>query len=766
MRLQLLAAWRRIGKAKAGTTISVAFLFAMGAEAQHRWHPLPQRSERKAQGMAYDPDRKVVVMYGGAAGGVLDGNGPEAMQQTWEWDGVRWHERRPKHSPGPRRGASMCFDPVARRILLFGGSSRAGPVQGDTWHWDGQDWVDVTPGGGPGPRMMASLAADPLRKRVVLFGGAQAKHFHYAMNDTWEWDGKYWWRMSPKTKPQVRSWGGMAFSRRTRRMVLFGGAIGVLWDSDHYTWEWDGNDWIKFDPAVRPDSSSPLGVRGTVMMCTDPFTGDVLIEQLLQQGAGFETWRWDGAAWTKVASNSSRKSGGPCGIAAHEAARQVVAFGGLGRVDKSQPVVLRDTWTFDGKSWRMADLWEGPGSHTVAGDLVAFGPLVEDPGRDRLIVSGGKNAQGQRRTWALEGQDWRELQPAQAPPSSLEALDGVALRHSGEVLQVYRNSSTGQLETWIWNGATWRQAGSQATPRFMLSVAYDSKRKRALGLGFSTLYEWPENGSSWRVVKTSSAPTLNNTFLAYDPSRDRLVAVSLNAVNHTQLELDEFDGASWVSRSQLVQPPFNDRRAFFLEYVPSLGGVLLHGGTNVAGYTPKSDSWLWDGKSWTQTSFGSAVLGSQLAVSAYDSARGRLVCGTYGYHTGESDYAELIEEELSASLEHPRPGESILLQYDSPAKQNGFLLHVWSLSQYPGIPLLSQPHYGPRVMPLDLDAFFLASLSGAMVSWVDGSGRSSLPVQIPLDPGLVGFEFHSAALHVQSSLTSTISNPVQISVIR
>jgi hypothetical protein len=278
MRLQLLAAWRRIGKAKAGTTISVAFLFAMGAEAQHRWHPLPQRSQRLAQGMAYDPDRKVVVMYGGAAGGVLDSNGPEAMQQTWEWDGVRWHERRPKHSPGPRRGASMCFDPVARRIMLFGGSSMSGPVQGDTWHWDGQDWVDVTPGGGPGPRMMASLAADPLRKRVVLFGGAQAKHFHYAMNDTWEWDGKYWWRMSPKTKPQVRSWGGMAFSRRTRRMVLFGGAIGVLWDSDHYTWEWDGNDWIKFDPAVRPDSSSPLGVRGTVMMCTDPFTGDVLIE--------------------------------------------------------------------------------------------------------------------------------------------------------------------------------------------------------------------------------------------------------------------------------------------------------------------------------------------------------------------------------------------------------------------------------------------------------------------------------------------------------
>jgi uncharacterized membrane protein len=69
-------------------------------------------------------------------------------------------------------------------------------------------------------------------------------------------------------------------------------------------------------------------------------------------------------------------------------------------------------------------------------------------------------------------------------------------------------------------------------------------------------------------------------------------------------------------------------------------------------------------------------------------------------------------------------------------------------------------------MPLDLDAFFLASLSGAMVSWVDAAGRSSLPVQIPLDPGLVGFEFHAAALHVHSSLTSTISNPVQISVIR
>jgi hypothetical protein len=217
------------------------------------------------------------------------------------------------------------------------------------------------------------------------------------------------------------------------------------------------------------------------------------------------------------------------------------------------------------------------------------------------------------------------------------------------------------------------------------------------------------------------------------------------------------------------EPPaaaLSDDERLPLAYVPSLGGVLLFGGDLPSNSGRSTRSWLWDGTSWKEMAFGSPDLGSILAVSAYDSARGRLVCGTYGYHTGESDYAELIEEELSASLEHPRPGESILLQYDSPAKQNGFLLHVWSLSQYPGIPLLSQPHYGPRVMPLDLDAFFLASLSGAMVSWVDGSGRSSLPVQIPLDPGLVGFEFHSAALHVQSSLTSTISNPVQISVIR
>jgi hypothetical protein len=740
--------------------------------AQHRWHPLPQRSERMAHGMAYDPDRKVVVMYGGSPGGVTDNIGnlsrPEAMQQTWEWDGVRWHERRPKHSPGPRRGASMCFDPVARRILLFGGSSTAGPVQGDTWHWDGQDWVDVTPGGGPGPRMMASLAADPLRKRVVLFGGAQAKHFHYAMNDTWEWDGKYWWRMSPKTKPQVRSWGGMAFSWRTKRMVLFGGSIGALWASDHYTWEWDGKDWTRFDPAVHPDSNRDSGLRRGVTMCTDPFTGDVLIEMVLQQGAGFETWRWDGAAWTKVASNSSRKSGGPCGIAAHEAARQVVAFGGLGRVDKSQPVVLRDTWTFDGKSWRMADLWEGPASHSVAGDLASFRSLVEDPGRDRLIVIGGKNAQGQMRTWALEGQHWRELAPKLAPPAGYRGMDGISLTDSAEVLVVLRVTSN-NYETWLWDGVTWRSAQDPRSPSYLSGLAYDTKRQRVLGFTGGSLMEWGGEGQGWHLLyQGPGGPMAQPEEVEYDPVRDRLVVLwnDYYSSSAPRVALTEFDGTQWVPSSSLPQPPCPEMTVYRLAYVPSLGGVLLFGGDLPSNSGRSTRSWLWDGTSWKEMAFGSPDLGSILAVSAYDSARGRLVCGTYGYHTGESDYAELIEEELSASLEHPRPGESILLQYDSPAKQNGFLLHVWSLSQYPGIPLLSQPHYGPRVMPLDLDAFFLASLSGAMLSWVDAAGRSSLPVQIPLDPGLVGFEFHAAALHVHSSLTSTISNPVQISVIR
>ena len=42
-------------------------------------------SVRIHHAMAYDPERQVIVLYGGYGGGEL------ILDDTWEWDGAAWH---------------------------------------------------------------------------------------------------------------------------------------------------------------------------------------------------------------------------------------------------------------------------------------------------------------------------------------------------------------------------------------------------------------------------------------------------------------------------------------------------------------------------------------------------------------------------------------------------------------------------------------------------------------------------------------------------
>jgi hypothetical protein len=88
---------------------------------------------------------------------------------------------------GPREAASMAYDSIRHRIVMFGGD-RVDPgaytSYGDTLEWDGTSWSSkaIT---GPVRRSRAAMAFDAARNRIVLFGGG-------FRGDTWEWDGANW----------------------------------------------------------------------------------------------------------------------------------------------------------------------------------------------------------------------------------------------------------------------------------------------------------------------------------------------------------------------------------------------------------------------------------------------------------------------------------------------------------------------------------------------------------------------------------------------
>jgi hypothetical protein len=97
---------------------------------------------RYSHAMAYDYRRHTVVVFGGNGG--VGGTGFKG--DTWTWHGPDWVRADPVRSPLPREAAMMSWDPQRRVLLLFGG--RDAPVGNyrdfqDTWTLDGTYWTCV-----------------------------------------------------------------------------------------------------------------------------------------------------------------------------------------------------------------------------------------------------------------------------------------------------------------------------------------------------------------------------------------------------------------------------------------------------------------------------------------------------------------------------------------------------------------------------------------------------------------------------------------------
>jgi cysteine-rich repeat protein len=145
-------------------------------------------SARSWHAMAYDGSR--VIMFGGL--------GTTTFADTWAWDGS-W-QLIGESTPGlaGRWQHVMAYDPVRRVVVLFGGTSglNNAALLDDTWLWDGSHWtrLDTTP---PPPRTQATLTWHPARQRLVLFGGENSGR----LDDAWEFDGSSWSPLYLSSRP-------------------------------------------------------------------------------------------------------------------------------------------------------------------------------------------------------------------------------------------------------------------------------------------------------------------------------------------------------------------------------------------------------------------------------------------------------------------------------------------------------------------------------------------------------------------------------------
>ena len=142
--------------------------------------------------------------------------------------------------PPPRSKATAIYDPVKKRVLLFGGREiieyvgnvQDGNALNDLWELDvsapnNPTWHNITPQLSPSPRFGYTLVLDSNRKRLLLFGGADQNGV--VANTLWAFDlqSDTWSELNPlNSAPVARFDHSAAYDSTTSNMIILGGSTG------------------------------------------------------------------------------------------------------------------------------------------------------------------------------------------------------------------------------------------------------------------------------------------------------------------------------------------------------------------------------------------------------------------------------------------------------------------------------------------------------------------------------------------------------------
>jgi len=273
----------------------------------------------------------------------------------------------------------------------------------------------------------------------------------------------------------------------------------------------------------------------------------------------------------------------------------------------------------------------------AADNVVLFG------GEYPNSVNGSLNLLGD--TWAWNGSTWTEEFPATSPPVRVSAAMAYDAAADDMVLFGGQNSYPlgGPLavsgDTWAWNGSTWTEEFPAASPpaRADASMAYDSATEQVVLFGGQTtsgsyLCEqclndtWVWNGSTWtEEFPSTSPPARANATMTYDAATGNVVlfggvGIGLIALNDTWV----WNGSTWTEEFSATSPPA--RANATMTYDAATGNVVLFGGVGSSNGQPYlTDTWMWNGSTWTEENLTNYPPGRYAATMAYDAAAGDVV---------------------------------------------------------------------------------------------------------------------------------------------
>lgn len=205
-----------------GFPYGCAFLTKVGGYLRPRTVSYTQGWGKVYSQGAYDPDNGKIYFHMTNATFTFD-------TRTRLWDSLSAAGDLP--NPRPFSGQEMwrwgalCYDPVNREILLFGGGcvDRPNGTPGTSvLDPAAKTWTSLHLAVEPPPRAASPMVYDPVNRCIVMFGG---DHLDSMFSDTWVYacSTRTWHKKHPAFSPAPRNGHALLYLPKSQRVILIGG---------------------------------------------------------------------------------------------------------------------------------------------------------------------------------------------------------------------------------------------------------------------------------------------------------------------------------------------------------------------------------------------------------------------------------------------------------------------------------------------------------------------------------------------------------------